>query len=154
MRTALFFLALVLLPATVGAQGTPGTITQDAIPFTDLNLRFSNRSLTPPEHLTVNTIPLQGISVAPSVIAPSPQAVIVEDDQRQRLAILSLQNQNQLTLFLLEPLPLDPNLPTLVQCANDHNCQTDRTPMTGGLGCLAVCLKDLLETVAGNPLPR
>lgn len=123
-------------------------------PFTDLNLRMSNRPLTPPKHLIRQTIPLNRLSVASPFVAPAPQAVIFEDDQRHRLAILSTNETGQLALFLLEPLPLDPNLPTLVQCANDHSCETDRTPLTGGLGCLALCLKDLLETTAGNPLPR
>ncbi len=123
-------------------------------PFTDLNLRMSNRPLTPPEHLIHQTIPLNTLSVASPFVAPAPQAVIFEDDQRHRLAILSTDETGQLTLFLLEPLPLDPKLPTLVQCANDHHCETDRTPMTGGLGCLAFCLKDLLEATAGHPLPR
>jgi hypothetical protein len=123
-------------------------------PFTDLNLRFSNRPLTPPESLIVQTIPLTGLSVASPFVAPAPQAVIFEDDQRQRLAVLSTNETGHLTLFLLEPLPLDPELASLVQCANDRGCDTDRTPLTGGLGCLALCLKEVLETVAGNPLPR
>ena len=123
--------------------------------FTDLNLRMSNRPLIPPKNLIVQTVPLTNISVATPFVAPSPQAVIIENDQRHRVAILSLKGNNQLTLFLLEPLPLDPKLPTLFQCAKDHHCQTDRTPLTGGLGCVALCLKELLETVAGNPpLPQ
>jgi hypothetical protein len=123
-------------------------------PFTDLNLRFSNRPLNPPESLIVQTIPLTGLSVASPFVAPAPQAVIFEDDQRQRLAVLSTNETGHLTLFLLEPLPLDPELASLVQCANDRGCDTDRTPLTGGLGCLALCLKEVLETAAGNPLPR
>ena len=123
-------------------------------PFIDLNLRFSNRRLTPPENLIVQTIPLPGLSVASPFVSPTPQAVIFEDDQRQRLAILSTDGAEHLTLFMLEPLPLDPELPSLVQCANERGCHTDRTPLTGGLGCLAVCLKELLETTAGHPLPR
>lgn len=122
-------------------------------PFADLNLRFSNRSITPPENLIIQTIPLTGLSVARPFVAPTPQAVIFENDQRERLALLSTNKTGRLTLFLLEALPLDPKLPRLVQCANARGCQADRTPLTGGLGCLALCLKDILETVASDPLP-
>jgi hypothetical protein len=147
-------LALVFVPMPTMANEEGTNNTPVAEPFTDLNLRFSNRPLTPPKNLIVHTIPMPDLSIASPFVAPSPQAVIFEDDQRRRLAILSTNGTGPLTLFLLEPLPLDPKLPGLVQCANDHGCQTDRTPLTGGLGCLALCLKELLETVAGNPLPR
>lgn len=123
-------------------------------PFSDLNLRFSNRPLIPPDHLVSQTIPLTDLKVASSFVAPSPQAVIFENDQHQRLAILTTNETGRLTLFLLESLPLDPKLPSLVQCANNRRCQTDRTPMTGGLGCLAFCLKEILESAASNPTPR
>ena len=148
------FILLVITPFPTLANEEIATNSPGPEPFTDLNLRFSNRPLSPPENLIVQTIPLNDLSVASPFVAPAPQAVIFEDDQRQRLAVLSTNEAGHLTLFLLEPLPLDPKLPSLVQCANARSCQTDRTPLTGGLGCLAVCLKELLETVAGNPLPR
>ncbi len=122
--------------------------------FTDLNLRFSNRPLSPPEDLIIQSIPLTGLSVARPFVAPSPQAVIFEDDQRQRLAILSITQPGHLTLHLLESLPLDPALPTLFQCADNRGCQTDRTPLTGGLGCVAFCLKELLEETTSSPVSR
>ena len=145
---------LMIIPISVTANEDTHHDPPAPEPFRDLNLRFSNRPLIPPEDLIVQSIPLTGYSVASSFVAPSPQAVIFEDDQRRRLAILSTSKTGHLTLFLLEPLPLDPKLPSLVQCANDRSCQTDRTPLTGGLGCLALCLKELLEHVAGKPLPR
>jgi len=147
----LLFLSLVMCPTYTLANEGAIENSPAAEPFTDLNLRFSNRPLTPPRNLIIQTIPLTSLSVAQPFVAPSPQAVIFEDDQRQRLAILSTNETGHLTLFLLEPLPLDPSLPGLVQCANNRSCQTDRTPLTGGLGCLALCLKELLETVASNP---
>lgn len=119
-------------------------------PFSDLNLRFSNRPLTPPVTLIVQTIPLTGISVARPFVAPIPQAVIFEDDRRQRVAVLSTDSSGTLILYLLEHLSLDPKLPALVQCANNRGCEADRTPLTGGLGCLALCIKELLELSALN----
>jgi len=149
----LLILVCILPTPTLANEGNLENIPVSE-PFTDLNLRFSNRPLTPPDNLIIQTIRLTEFSVAQPFVAPAPQAVIFEDDQRQRLAILSTNDTGHLTLFLLESLPLDPKLPSLVQCANNRGCQTDRTPLTGGLGCLALCLKELLETIAGNPLPR
>ena len=148
-----FFILVIMVPTTT--LGNEGDLDNTPVsePFTDLNLRFSNRPLTPPDNLIVQTIRLTGLSVARPFVAPSPQAVIFEDDQRQRLAILSTNDTGHLTLFLLESLPLDPKLPSLVQCANNRGCQTDRTPLTGGLGCLALCLKELMETMASSPSP-
>ncbi len=117
-------------------------------PFSDLNLRFSNRPLTPPQDLVEKIFPLDGISVARPIVAPAPQAVIFEDDHRRRVAVLSQNTDGSLTLYLLEPLPLDPKLKTLVQCATSRRCQSDRTPLTGGLGCVALCIKELLEATA------
>ena len=119
-------------------------------PFSDLNLRFSNRPLTPPASLIIQTIPLTGLSVARPFVAPNPQAVIFEDDHRQRVAVLSTDSSGALILYLLEPLPLDPKLPALFECAHNRGCEADRTPLTGGLGCLALCIKELLELSALN----
>jgi hypothetical protein len=148
------FILLVMIPphALANEKGLHNTPVEE--PFTDLNLRLSNRPLTPPDTIIVQTIPLTGQSVARPFVAPSPQAVIFENDQRQRLAILSMNKAEHLTLFLLEPLPLDPKLPGLVQCANNRGCQTDRTPLTGGLGCLALCLKTILEEASISPSSR
>ena len=154
MLKLLFFILLIMVPAHTLANKESLDNTLVTEPFTDLNLRLSNRPLTPPDNIIVQTISLPGLSVAQPFVAPSPQAVIFEDDQRQRVAILSMNNTGQLTLFLLERLPLDPKLPSLVQCANNRGCQTDRTPLTGGLGCLALCLKNLLEAAAISPLQK
>lgn len=119
-------------------------------PFSDLNLRFSNRPLTPPASLILQTIPLTGLSVARPFVAPNPQAVIFEDDHRQRVGVLSTDSSGELILYLLEDLPLDPKLPALFECAHNRSCEADRTPLTGGLGCLALCIKELLELSALN----
>ncbi len=146
---------LLAIGSTTALAHEQSVDTQSAADeFTDLNLRFSNRPLSPPENLIIQSIPLTGLSVARPFVAPSPQAVIFEDDQRHRLAILSITQPGHLTLHLLESLPLDPALPTLFQCAHHRGCQTDRTPLTGGLGCVAFCLKELLEETTSSPVPR
>ena len=147
----LFSLTLLISLAQTWANEGPRPDQEVVEPFSDLNLRFSNRPLTPPASLVVQTIPLSGITVARPFVSPAPQAVIFENDQRQRVAILSSNNNGGLTLFLLEQLPLDPKLSLLLQCSNARGCQTDRTPLTGGLGCLAFCVKELLEATALIP---
>ena len=143
---------LVMSPVQTTAEENNDENFQGTKSFaTDLNLRLSNRPLTPPDNMVAQAILLRGLTVAQAFVAPSPQAVIFEDDQRQRIAVLSQDKAKHLTLFLLEPLSLDPALPRLLQCANQRNCQTDRTPMTGGLGCLAFCLKEILESAMASP---
>jgi hypothetical protein len=137
-------------PDPVGAEERVEERGLQAQPFSDLNLRFSNRSLTPPNTYILQRLPLPEISVAKPFVAPVPQAVIFEDDRRQRVAVLSIDSAGTPILYLLEPLPLDPKLPTLVQCANQRGCDSDRTPLTGGLGCVALCIKELLEESALN----
>lgn len=151
----LLLVSLCSLTLLASPSQTPGKegLKEEGLepqPYSDLNLRFSNRSLNPPDTLIVQTIPLAGISVASPFVAPAPQAVIFEDDRRQRVAVLSTDSSGTLTLYLLEHLPLAPKLPSLVQCANNRGCEADRTPLTGGLGCLAFCLKELLELSALN----
>ncbi len=147
---SLFSLSLLVNPRSTRAEEGLKQERLEPQSFSDLNLRFSNRSLTPPDTLIVQTIPLTGISVASPFVAPNPQAVIFEDDRRQRVAVLSMDSSGTLALYLLEQLSLDPKLPALVQCANNRGCETDRIPLTGGLGCLAICIKEFLELSALN----
>jgi len=150
LALSLCFLSQVANPRPTLAQEELKEERLKPEPFSDLNLRFSNRPLTPPDTLIVQTIPLTGISVANPFVAPVPQAVIFEDDRRQRVAVLSTDSSGTLKLYLLEHLSLDHRLPALVQCANNRGCEADRTPLTGGLGCLALCIKELLELSALN----
>lgn len=119
--------------------------------FFSLNVRMSNRTISPPPDLVRKTITLSGISVARPFEGPVPQAAIIENDHRQRVALLSQNPAGTWLLYLLEPILLDPRLPALFQCADARQCETDRMPMTGGLACLALCVKDLIEaTVMEN----
>lgn len=120
-------------------------------PFSSLNIRLSNRPIIPPASLVVKTMPLTGLSVARPFEGPPPRAVIIEDDQRQRVALISENHEGSLHLYLLEPISLDPSLSILFQCVDLHQCETDRMPLTGGLACVAICLKDILEFKALSP---
>jgi hypothetical protein len=129
-----------------GSQETP-----EEQPLSSLNIRLSNRSIIPPASLVVQSMPLPGLSVARPFEGPPPRAVIIEDDNRQRVALISEDHEGSLHLYLLEPISLDPKLSVLFQCVDLHQCETDRMPLTGGLACVAICLKDILEFKALNP---
>ena len=147
-----FLLSLVCRPDSLRGEG----FERQADPikeqdFSSLNIRMSNRPLSPPPDLVEQTIPLEGISVARPFVAPAPQAAILENDQRRRVALLSQNPEGIWLLYLLEPISLDPKLPALFQCASERQCAVDRMPMTGGLTCLALCVKELIEaTVMEN----
>lgn len=147
-----FFIFLFFLPSLLGAESSDrreGALPEQA--FFSLNVRMSNRPISPPLDLIKKTITLKGISVARPFEGPTPQAAIIENDHRQRVALLSQNPEGIWLLYLLESLPLDPKLPDLFQCARARHCETDRMPMTGGLACLAICVKDLIEaTVIEN----
>ncbi|MDH5296147.1 MAG: hypothetical protein OEW26_03365, partial [Nitrospirota bacterium] len=104
LALSLCFLSQVANPRPTLAQEELKEERLEPEPFSDLNLRFSNRPLTPPDTLIVQTIPLTGISVANPFVAPVPQAVIFEDDRRQRVAVLSTDSSGTLKLYLLEHL--------------------------------------------------
>lgn len=119
--------------------------------FSSLNIRMSHQAISPPPNLVKQTFSLEGFSVARPFEGPTPQAAIIENDHRQRVALLSKNSMEIWQLYLLEPIPLDPQLPGLLQCAEARQCETDRMPLTGGLACLAICVKDLIEaTVLDN----
>jgi hypothetical protein len=145
-----FLCFLLYSPGTLWAndQGLKDHTQGSAHEFSSLNIRMSNRSIAPPPDLISKTLPLEGITVARPFEGPAPQAAILENDHRQRVALLSQNSAGTWQLYLLEPIPLDPQLPALFQCAEARQCETDRMPITGGLACLALCAKELIEATA------
>jgi hypothetical protein len=115
-------------------------------PFS-LNVRLSSRTIRPPQELIKEVIPLEGIRAAKPRVGPPPQAAIIEDDQRRRIVILSTEETGLITAYVLEDLNLKPHLSEITQCTQEHHCGEDRMAVTGGLGCVAICIKALLDRI-------
>lgn len=109
-----------------------------------LNVRLSSRPIHPPKDLIKQVILLGGMKAARPRIGPSPQAAIIEDDQRRRVVILSIEETGVITAYVLDNLDLKPHVPKVADCAQDHHCADDRMSITGGLGCIAICVRDVL----------
>jgi hypothetical protein len=127
------------------------TLGQTSPSTSYLNVRLSNRVIHPPKDLVKNVIPLKGIRAARARVAPTPQSAILETDNRERVVIISTENDGTLTAYLLEEIALQPHLPILTQCTEQRRCAVDRTPVMGGLGCVALCLKEVIDNIE-NPL--
>lgn len=141
-----FFLSLTL------GLGHPFFISVGASPFqgdapnlTSLNIRLSSVPIKPPATLIRNSIILEGIHAASAQVGPSPQSAILEDDQRHRVVVLSQGEDGRITAHLLYDVALESKLPTLVHCTKERECAYDRRPITGGLGCVAICLQNILD---------
>ena len=112
-----------------------------------LNVRLSSRTIRPPKELIKEVIPLEGMRAARPRVGPPPQAAIIEDDQRRRIIILSTEETGMITVYVLENLNLKPHLSEVSDCARIHHCEDDRMAITGGLGCLAICVKEVVENL-------
>ena len=112
-----------------------------------LNVRLSSRVIHPPKELIKHIIALKGIQAARPRVGPPPQAAILEDDERRRVAILSTDDTGMITTYVLEDLDLEPHLPEVAQCTQARHCAEDRMATMGGLGCIAICMKDVIETL-------
>ena len=121
-----------------------GSLSQN--PYS-LNVRLSSRGIHPPKELIKHVVALKGIQAARPRVGPPPQAAILEDDERRRVAILSTDDTGMITTYLLEDLDLEPHLPEVAQCTQDRHCAEDRMATMGGLGCIAICMKDVIETL-------
>ena len=112
-----------------------------------LNVRLSSRTIRPPNDLIKEIIPLKGIQAARPRVGPPPQAAIIEDDRRKRLVILSTEDSGLISAYVLEDLDLKPHLTEVARCAQEHHCGEDRMALTGGLGCVAICVKNVLDKI-------
>lgn len=121
-----------------------GIGSQSSNPFS-LNVRLSSRAIHPPKELIKQVIPLQGIKAARPRVGPPPQSAILEDDQRRRVIILSTEDSGMITAYVLENLDIEPHVPDVIQCTRQRHCAEDRTAIMGGLGCIAICVKDVLD---------
>lgn len=113
--------------------------------LTSLNVRLSHRAIRAPQHLVKEVVELPHIQAARAKIAPSPQAAILEDNHHNRVLILSASEDGGLQAQVLVDLEFAEAIPFVTACADQRGCAYDRRPMTGGLGCVAICIQQALD---------
>ncbi len=118
----------------------------DILDLTSLNVRLSQRAIHPPQRLVRAVVTLPPvIRAARARIAPSPKAAILEDDHHNRALIVSALDDGRLRVSVLTDLDFTPAIPFVIACTGDRECAYDRDPMTGGLGCVAICIQQAID---------
>ena len=110
-----------------------------------LNIRLSQRAIHPPKPLVKEVVDLPHVQAARARIAPSPKSAILEDDHHTRVLILSMLEDGRLQAQVLADLDFAQHVPFVTACAEHRGCAYDRGPITGGLGCVAICIQQALD---------
>ena len=145
------FLALALvIPHAFVAQragdvAQAQAATRDLLDLTSLNVRLSQRAIQPPKHLVKAVVELPHVQAARAKIAPSPKSAVLEDDNHNRALILSVLDDGRLQAHVLDDLDFAQHVPFVTACAESRGCAFDRRPITGGLGCVAICIQQALD---------
>ena len=113
--------------------------------LTSLNVRMSHQTIQAPKDLVRANLDLPEIRAARSMIAPSPKAAILEDDNHNRVVILSVSEEGQVRAQVLEDLDFSTKIPFIAACTSQRGCAFDRQPVTGGLACVAICVQKALD---------
>ena len=113
--------------------------------LTSLNVRMSHQEIQAPQALVKESMDLPKVRAARSKIAPSPKAAILEDDNHNRVLILSASEEGQVHAEVLEDLDFSTKIPFIRACTNQRGCAFDRQPVTGGLACVAICVRQALD---------
>ena len=110
-----------------------------------LNLRLSPTALRPPSDMIKQQWTLDGYRLG-RLGPQAPQAVVIEDDARRRLLILSATEEGQVLIYQVGDLPVDvaARLRPALVCMRTRQCQNQRMDPAGELGCLALCLLEHL----------
>ena len=118
---------------------------RDLLDLTSLNFRLSQRVIHPPKHLVKAVVELPHVQAARAKIAPSPKSAVLEDDNHNRALILSVLDDGRLHAYVLDTLDFAQHVPFVTACAENRGCAFDRRPITGGLGCVAICIQRSLD---------
>jgi hypothetical protein len=111
-----------------------------------LNIRMSQAPVQPPPHIIKQSWVLDGYRLG-KLPAGAPRAAIIDDDQHQRLLILSAADDGGLRLYRVADLPLEvgTRLSRAMFNAQTRDCRHQRMDPAGELGCLAVSLLEALQ---------
>ena len=144
-------LVLVISHAFVAQRAANVALAQatdrDVLDLTSstLNIRLSQRAIHPPKHLVKAVVELPRVQAARAKIAPSPKSAVLEDDNHNRALILSVLDDDRLQVHVLNDLDFAQHVPFVTACAKNQGCAFDRRPITGGLGCVAICIQRSLD---------
>ena len=152
-------LALVMLHAFVPQRARDVARAQTDAPARDgldalatepgessgLNVRLSQRAIHPPKSLVKEVVDLPHVQAARARIAPSPKSAILEDDHHTRVLVLSMLEDGRLQAQVLADLDFAQHVPFVTACAEYRGCAYDRRSITGGLGCVAICIQQALD---------
>lgn len=119
--------------------------TRDSLDLTSLNVRLSQRAIQPPKAWVKEVVELPHVQAARAKIAPSPKSAVLEDDNHNRALILSVLDDGRLQAHVLDDLDFARHIPFVTACAENRGCAFDRRPITGGLGCVAICIQQALD---------
>ena len=125
-------------------KGTPN-VDPDTPSLTSLNVRLSHQAIQAPKDMVIQSVNLPNVRAARSMIAPSPKAAILEDDNHNRVVILSAAEGGQVHAQVLEDLDFSAKIPFITACADSRRCAFNRQPVTGGLACVAICVQQALD---------
>ena len=106
---------------------------------------MSQKIIRAPKNLVRESLDFPKIRAARSMIAPSPKSAILEDDNHNRVVILSISEEGQVHAQILEELDFSNKIPLVKACTNRRGCAFDRQPVTGGLACVAICVQRALD---------
>lgn len=144
-------LALALVASHAAQRAWDDALAQtdagapDVLDLTSLNIRLSQRAIHPPKHLVNAVVELPHVQAARAKIAPSPKSAVLEDDHHNRALILSVSDDDRLQVHVLDDLDFAQHVPFVTACAKNRGCAFDRRPITGGLGCVAICIQQSLD---------
>ncbi len=124
-------------------------VDPDVADLTSLNVRMSHQAIQVPHQLVKESMDLPNVRAARSMIAPSPKAAILEDDNHHRVVVLSASEEGQVQAQVLEDLDFSSKIPFIRACTDQRGCAFDRQPITGGLACVAICVQQALDPEHG-----
>ncbi|WP_447971290.1 hypothetical protein [Nitrospira sp. M1] len=135
----------MLLNISTPTHGTALAQPSDTNGLSTLHVRLSSKAIRPPQELVISTLKIPNMAIARPIVGPPSKAAILENDQRHRTAVLTSEENGDLTVYVLDHIDLTPHRESLRALVENRGCAHDRMTITGGLGCVAICLKEIIE---------
>ena len=134
---------------TTPAADQEGSLLSGAPPAFDpflLNIRMIRTPVQPPPHVIKQAWVLDGYRLG-KLPADAPRAAVIDDDQHQRLLVLSATDDGSVRVYRVADLPLEvgTRLTRAMSNAQTRDCRHQRMDPAGEVGCLAVSLLEALQ---------